>query len=285
LRLIEIYLNFLEYIFKEPGYHNYIDQNKKLNFERNSFEGMEDSLSRGIYALSVVASSVSLPEEIKEKAVKIFLSKIDPERMPTSPRASAFFIKALCQWPEEKNNVQLDSMLKKHTDYLLELYEKISEPNWQWFEDVLAYSNGVLPEAILWAYRKTGNQKYFNIAKNSLDFLTLYSFDEKNICIPVGQGGWFKKGGQKTLHDQQPEEVAVLVLALDMMWQISGENKYLEKAKKAFEWFLGNNTLEQLVYDFSTGGCYDGVGEKEINLNQGAESTLSFLLARLALEK
>jgi uncharacterized protein YyaL (SSP411 family) len=146
----------------------------------------------------------------------------------------------------------------------------------------LAYSNGVIPESLFLAYKRIGDQKYFNIAKAALDFLAFHSF-KINCCAPVGQSGWFKRGGKKTLYDQQPEEVTALVLALKAMYEASGDTKYKEKMRNAFDWFLGNNMLGQVVYDHTTGGCYDGVGEKEINLNQGAESTVSYLLARLAV--
>ena len=102
--------------------------------------------------------------------------------------------------------------------------------------------------------------------------------------MPIGQNGWFTKGKKKYLHDQQPEEVAALVEVLKLMYEITREEKYKTYMKAAFNWFLGNNLLGQVVYDQTTGGCFDGIGEKEVNLNQGAESTISYLLARLAME-
>ena len=208
--------------------------------------------------------------------------KFDLNKIVPVPRAAAFYIKALCEWLEYDHDIKYEDMLKKYCKYLVGLYKKNNEPNWQWFEDILAYSNGVIPESLLLAYKRIGDQKYFNIAKAALDFLAFHSF-KINCCAPVGQSGWFKRGGKKTLYDQQPEEVTALVLALKAMYEVSGDTKYKEKMRNAFDWFLGNNMLGQVVYDHTTGGCYDGVGEKEINLNQGAESTVSYLLARLAV--
>lgn len=280
LKLARIYLKFLECIFSSPGYHNYINQDKTLNVERNTKEGLDDAYARGMYALAVVAASKSMPSSLRKKAAKIFRMKLDLNKVVPVPRAAAFYIKALCKWLEYDHNIKYEDMLKKYCEYFAGLYKKISEPNWQWFEDILAYSNGVIPESLLLAYKRLGDQKYFNIAKASLDFLVFHSF-KINCCAPVGQSGWFKRGGKKTSYDQQPEEVTALVSALKAMYEVSGDAKYEEKMRNAFGWFLGNNMLSQVVYDHTTGGCYDGVGEKEINLNQGAESTVSYLLARL----
>ena len=103
--------------------------------------------------------------------------------------------------------------------------------------------------------------------------------------MPVGQAGWYHRTGVKQLFDQQPEEVSALVLALRTAYEVSADRSYFERMERAFDWFLGNNLLNQVVYSHSTGGCYDGLGEKEINLNQGAESTISYLLARIIVEK
>lgn len=165
--------------------------------------------------------------------------------------------------------------------YLIDLYKKNSQPDWQWFEDTLAYSNGVIPEALFLAYKIIGDQRYFNIAKSTLDFLVANSFNG-DVCVPVGQKGWFERGKEKTVFDQQPEEIAALVLALKAAYEVSDDERYRCLMRKAFDWFLGNNVLGQVVYSHISGGCYDGVGEKSINLNQGAESTVSYLIARLA---
>jgi len=104
------------------------------------------------------------------------------------------------------------------------------------------------------------------------------------MYIPIGQSGWFPKEGTRQYFDQQPEDVAATVEALNTMIQVTNGGHYKELANIAFNWFLGDNVLGQIVYDRTTGGCHDGVGEKFINLNQGAESTITYLLARLSFE-
>lgn len=283
LKLIQVYLKFLEFVFSKKGCQNYINHDKTLNAERNTREELDDAYARGIYALAVTAAAKNIPSDLKKRAAKIFHRKFNPEKIICIPRSAAFYIKALYEWLKYDDSWEYKNALMKYSECLVEFYKKNNEPNWHWFEDVLTYSNGVLPEALLLAYQKTRNQKYFNIGKESLDFLIANSFKGR-CCTPVGQYGWFHKGGKKTLFDQQPEEVAALVLASKAMYEASGDKKYKSRMKDAFDWFLGNNLLHQVVYSHISGGCYDGVGAMDVNLNQGAESTVSYLIARLAID-
>ena len=133
------------------------------------------------------------------------------------------------------------------------------------------------------AFELTGEKKYLDIAEKSLEFLSQIPF-EKNHYSPIGQNGWFFRNRKRSYFDQQPEDTASMVETKVAAYRISGKKSYLDDALKAFHWFLGKNHLGQMVYDESTGGCYDGVGQYALNLNQGAESTVSYLLARLTLE-
>jgi hypothetical protein len=115
-----------------------------------------------------------------------------------------------------------------------------------------------------------------------LNFLIGKTF-RGNIYISIGQSGWYRRGGRRHYFDQQPEDVAAMVQALRLAYNVTGDDRYRQLMTTAFYWFLGDNLLGQVVYDRATGGSYDGVGQKSVNLNQGAESTISYLLARLAL--
>ncbi len=117
----------------------------------------------------------------------------------------------------------------------------------------------------------------------TLNFLIKHTFKD-SMYIPFGQSGWFPKEGTRQYFDQQPEDTTATVEALNVMFQVTNRKHYKELAYKAFNWFLGDNVLGQVVYDRTTGGCHDGIGEKFINLNQGAESTISYLFARLSFE-
>jgi len=192
----------------------------------------------------------------------------------------AFHAKALAAWLALGENEKAKRLLIRHADFLVACFRENATEDWQWFEQSMTYSNAVLPEALLLAYTATGNETYLQVGKAALDFLVQQSFRDE-MCEPIGQSGWFKRGEAKKIYDQQPEEVSALVLALRRMFDISGDAAYQKRMVQAFNWFLGNNILNQMVYSQMTGGCYDGLGEKEINLNQGAESTISYLLARL----
>ncbi len=284
LPLIQTYLNFLQYVERKEGaFHNYVDINKHIPLDQHQRENLESATARCMFALAKTATCRSLPEAMREQAATIFTRQIPNIENATSPRSMAYCIKALYAWSKRDTTGRSIQSAERFADKLVELFEKNREPNWRWFEDILAYSNGVMPDALTDAYMLTKKEKYLSIAREAFDFLLSYSF-EGDMCVPIGQSGWFKRGGRKHAHDQQPEEVAVLVFTAKSMYRITGEEQYRKRMVDAFSWFLGNNTLHQVVYNQATGGCYDGVGEKGINLNQGAESTIMYLLARLSFE-
>jgi len=282
--LAEIYLNFLEQAAKEAGgFVNYFTKNREADSNRNLNENLEDSEARALWALAITSIS-NLPNDLKKRAAKLLDNQCEHFKEIRSPRAIAFHIKALAAWLSLEKNPKAMTLIIRHADFLVKLFNNTATDKWQWFEQSMTYSNAVLPEALLLAYKTTGNKLYLKIGKASLNFLIKQSFNGK-ICEPVGQSGWFKQGEKKKLYDQQPEEVSSLVLALRTMFDLNGDIFYQDKMMAAFNWFLGNNLLNQMVYSQMTGGCYDGIGEKQINLNQGAESTISYLLARLTINR
>jgi glycosyltransferase involved in cell wall biosynthesis len=282
LKLASIYLNFICRVAKPDGYFdNYVDEYHVTDEQKNREESLEDASARALYSLAQVSISKDVPKRFREKAHSIFENSFRKNVTFSAPRATAFYIKGLylllSKWKEPKT---LDKLVNQ-CEQLVNLYNKNHSPDWEWFESVLTYSNAVLPEALLLGYKITGEKKYFEIAQITFRFLIKHSFKD-NIYIPIGQSGWFPKEGKRQYFDQQPEDVAATVEALNTMFQVTNESYYNELSYKAFNWFLGDNILGQVVYDWDTGGCYDGVGEKSINLNQGAESTISYLLARFS---
>jgi len=256
---------------------------EKPQNELNENENLEDANARALWALAVAATNTKIPS-IKNKALALFQKQFKLHKNVSSPRAVAFYIKAFAENKLHHKNVdEVDNKIRFYADFLVDLFKDASNDKWQWFEKILAYSNAVLPEALLIAYTITENPIYFRVAKASLDFLIEHSFEE-DVCVPVGQDGWFKKNGIKERYDQQPEEVSALVLALFYVILINDDPFYRKKMMLAFDWFLGNNLAKQVIYTHNTGGCYDGIGKKSLNLNQGAESTISYLLARLTME-
>ncbi|MDO8488444.1 MAG: glycosyltransferase [bacterium] len=284
LKLASTYLNFICRVAKPDGFFdNYVNEHHVTDEQKNRTENLEDASARALYSLAQVSISKEAPKRFREKAHSVFENSYRKNIAFSAPRASAFYIKSLflllSKWREPNTLGTLITQCER----LVDLYNKNHSPDWEWFESVLTYSNAVLPEALLLGYKITGDKKYLKIAKKTFKFLIKHSFKD-NIYIPIGQSGWFPRGGSRQYFDQQPEDVAATVEALNTMFQVTKDKYYNELSYKAFNWFLGENILGQVVYDWDTGGCYDGVGEKSINLNQGAESTISYLLARFSFE-
>ncbi len=286
LRLINTYLDFIGFVIKPDGhFQNFVKGNRTLDDVRNRQTNLEETNARAIYALALTATGGSLPKTIRQKAFNLLQKRMKSGISFSSPRAIARCIKALCILVDRKvqiEGIDLKGTLRSHCDRLVELYQAASHADWQWFESYLTYSNGVMPEALLLGYRATRDERYLTVGKTTLDFLIKESF-VNNIYMPIGQDGWYHQNGKHYYFDQQSEEVRAMVYALSASYAVTGDDEYSRLMYRAFYWFLGDNSLNQVVYDRTTGGCYDGVGRKEINLNQGAESAISYLMARLSL--
>ncbi len=284
LTLIDTYLNFIILCQQPNGsFLNYVDHHGNF-FEKNSNENLEDSNGRAVWALGEFISHHKLfhKDIIKkaETAIKKSLSHISTFH---SPRAMAFAIKGLCFYELYKANTELREQIILMADNLVSKYRGVSDKNWQWFEEYLTYANSVLPEALLYAWLSTGNEIFKSIASSSFDFLLNHIFKNGKIKV-VSNNGWHLKGMVSNNFGEQPIDVAYTILALSKFYSVFNVESYLQKMNDAFTWFLGNNHLHQIIYNPCTGGCYDGLEEKHINLNQGAESTLSYLIARITNE-
>lgn len=284
LKLASIYLNFLYRVAKPDGYFdNYVNSNRAIDKQRNIQENSEDSSARALYALALVSTTKQIPKRFRKQAHSLFEQSFQKNIAFSSPRAIAFYIKALncllSKWKEPKTL----AVLRSCCEQLIILYEKSRSLEWEWFEPYLTYSNAILPEALLLGYKITRERRYLEVSRKTLNFLIEHTFKD-SMYIPVGQSGWFLEGGTRQYFDQQPEDVAASVEVLNTMFRVTNGKHYKELANIAFNWFLGDNVLGQVVCDWATGGCHDGVGEKFINLNQGAESTISYLFACLSYE-
>ncbi len=284
-QLAHIYLDFIAFVSRPDGcFDNYVTGNRTLNHKQNRQSSLENANARALHALATATISTAMPMSIRRQASRLLKERIIRGCTFDSPRAIAIYAKALSVLLRGRVRAyrsEIERLLKEQCDKLVLLHRQNSSSEWPWFEGYLTYSNAVLPEALLLGYRHTGIEEYLKIGKTTLDFLLRESFRE-GICMPVGQEGWYPKDGPHNRFDQQPEEVCAFIYALRTAYHVIHDEKYLDLMHRAFNWFLGDNILNQVIYDQTTGGCYDGVGEKTINLNQGAESTISYLLARLA---
>ncbi|MEP7256567.1 MAG: glycosyltransferase [Ferruginibacter sp.] len=285
LRLINTYLNFIIFCQQTDGtFLNYVTIDKEF-FGKNKDENLEDSNGRAIWALGeFLASGHLLDFQLQAKVEDVFKRSIPVVENFQSPRAIAFAIKGLHYYNKFKSDISIIDLITKLADNLVSKYRGISISDWHWYEYYLTYANSLLPEAMLFAAKSTGSNLYRDIAKESFDFLLSIIFKDGKIKV-VSNRGWHHKGKDINQFGEQPIEIAYTILALDCFYKEFKDNEYINKMKITFNWFLGDNHLNQIVYNPCTGGCYDGLEEHHVNLNQGAESTVSYLLARLTIEK
>ena len=279
-KLINIYLSFLLHMQRLDGkFHNL------LSYERHFQDdvGSEDCMGRALWACGYAMNS-NLSEDKQHISKEIFDRGLKWVSNFKSPRAAAYTILGLQNYqkvfPKDKNLILNTRTL---TDQLCEIYQRTSTPDWQWFEQSLTYANARLPRALFEAYATAKNITYLKIGEDSLNFLIQNQIIEDKL-LPIGNKGFYTKHNEKALYDQQPIEVACMVEAATTAFRVTREEKYCKTAYIAFHWFLGENSQNLEVYNPQTGGCYDGVTPQGINLNQGAESTICYLLARLELE-
>jgi hypothetical protein len=232
-------------------------------------------------ALAEVAATGGLPPAIAEPNQALLNEWLDASPDIKSTRAAAFLVIGLAALRRAGSaDPRLEPLITKHCDHLASLYEAQRSEDWEWFEPCISYSNGAICEALLSGGRLTNNRRWLAIGRKTLDFLIGVTFRDGRY-VAIGQRDWCHQGRPRSLYDQQPEDTATMVSALSVMAEIDPAGPYAALRRTVFEWFLGRNTLGQFVYNMATGGCYDGLGEHAVNLNQGAESTVAYLLARL----
>jgi glycosyltransferase involved in cell wall biosynthesis len=279
------YLNFIKLCLQPGGdllnYFNSSGNSTRQNSECN----LDDANGRAVWALGYFISEKDFfSEEIISKADAIIRRIILHVETVHSPRAMAFAIKGLYYYYKVFESKETLDLIRKLADRLVRMYKHESKNGWEWFESYLTYANSILPEAMIYTWLLTGEIIYRDIAKTSFDFLLSKIFNENGIEV-ISNRNWLQKGQQQGNFGEQPIDVAYTILTLSIFYDTFREHDYLLKIETAFNWFLGKNRLQQIIYNSCTGGCYDGLEETHVNLNQGAESTLSYLMARLTVEK
>ena len=280
-RLIDTYLSLLFYMQRSDGkMRNYLRYDRKLEDEI----GSEDCMGRTLWACGYCINS-ELPKETKLLSKDIFDKVFQWSSSFTSPRAKAYSIIGLFYYHKahpKDQNVKLN--IRTLADQLTRQFELESSKDWDWFESCLTYSNARLPHALFLAYEATGESRYFQVASKSMKFL-INTQTINNLFTPIGNRGWYKKGSDRAIYDQQPVEASCTTEAAIAAFRNTNEEAYLKAAYKAFEWFLGGNPKGLMLYDPENGSCCDGLTPQGLNLNKGAEATISYLQARLNLEE
>jgi len=256
-----------------------------LSFERTFLddEGSEDCAGRTLWACGYIINS-KLSAERRLLAKEIFDRAFRWACLFKSPRAIAFAILGLSHYHRAYIKDQnLTQNIKTLSDKLLENYANTRSSDWRWFERYLTYENARLPQALFEAYQETTQTKYLRVAEESLKFLLEVQI-LNNIFVPIGNHGWYEKGKSRAIYDQQSVEAASMTEAALSAYRETRNSHYKIIARTIFNWFLGKNTQNFSVYNSTTGSCYDGITEKGLNYNQGAEANVCYLSARIELQ-
>lgn len=285
IHLINTYFNFIEYMQQdEGGFLNYLDKDGYYTLQ-NFDENLEDSNGRAIWALGYFYDKKELfenqfnarIEELIENSLQIIGSLL-------SPRAIAFSIKGLYHYNEDKNSIVIHTLILDLADKLMAFYKSVKNGSWFWFEKKLTYGNAILSESLLYAYEISKNEHYKEIAEESFEFLLSVLFEKEHFTT-ISNRTWFQINEEVSEFGEQPIEVAYTIMALEKFDQFFQNKGYGLRMKKAFDWYHGHNRLNQIVYNPLTGGCCDGIEHDRVNINQGAESTITYLMARNSIEQ
>lgn len=277
--LMNVYLGYIHYMQKDTGdFYNFLGFDRQLKNTVCS----EDAFGRTIWALGYMLGNPS-GDTYDELAKEIFLRAIPHFNEIRSPRAMANIMIGISYYLRHSPaDHQMRIRLRNYATALVNLYEAHSSPGWKWFEPYVTYDNGLLPLSLLHAAVVLKDERFKEIALESTGFLADITLD-KGYFSPVGNTQWYVKDGCRSAYGQQPVDAMAMVLLFRKAYHVTGQEKYLQQMMTSFRWFLGRNELLTSLYDPESKGCADGLEKHGINRNQGAESTLAYLIARLAV--
>ena len=279
LELSPVYLSYIHYMQNKDGtFRNF------LSFSRNYLDevGSEDSFGRTIWALGYLLGNAPNDAYYQTGRLMFFNAAPNFEKLK-SIRSIANTMIGICYYL--KSNPADDSMterLRNMSRKLIKHYEENRSGDWKWFEALLAYDNGILPLALLHSAEILNEDRVLEIAINSMQFLTKHTLNDNYLSI-IGNEKWYKKDGERSLFAQQPIDAMAMVLMFHQAFHVTKDKEYLNKLYAAFLWFLGENDLRMSLYDFETKGCCDGFESYGVNRNQGAESSLAYLISHLTV--
>jgi glycosyltransferase involved in cell wall biosynthesis len=266
-------------------YHAFDTRTKRfhnhMSFDRRWLDdqGSEDCQGRAIWALGVgVGRSPS--RSFQMLAGQLFAMALPALMEFTSPRAWAFCLIGIYEYLRRLRGDSLVNQTREVlTSRLMELFERNAKPDWCWFEEELSYDNAKLAHALILSGSATGQPPVFERGLQALRWLTQLEISEKGHFRPIGSNGTYRRGGVRPNFDQQPIEAQATVSACLEAYRATSDYWWYEQAQRAFDWFIGWNDLGQELYSSESGGCHDGLHVDRVSGNQGAESTLAFLLS------
>ncbi|MBD3314517.1 MAG: glycosyltransferase [Chitinivibrionales bacterium] len=281
LQLQKRYLAFLGYAFNEDNNHfrNFMAYDRTMHEER----GSQDSCARALWGLGV-CSAFSRDPGCVALATTLFHRGLQVVEHFTYPISLAFSLVGIHAYLSKFSG---DTEVRRIRAQLAELlYGKVvayAKPDWPWFQDCVTYASGRIPQALLLSGQWMQRGDLVEMGLRILDWLLEQQTIDDHFS-PIGNTGWFVRGGGKARFDQQPIEAQVMLDACLLAHQMTDKEHYANAARHVFHWFLGQNDLNQPLYDYTTGGCRDGLQPNGPNQNQGAESTLAWLLSLIAMQ-
>ncbi len=277
------YAAFLNHAFDEGSgrFRNF------MSFDRKWLEtdGSDDSQGRTLWALGTCAGR-SRRRSFQSWSIQLFQKALPACAKTTSPRTWALALIGIHEYLRRLSGDRLvDQMRDTLTDKLIDLYDRSASDDWPWFEDVASYANAKLSHALILSGRWSGNAHATRIGLDSLRWLASKQVSPEGRFRPIGCNGFCRRGEPIAAYDQQPIEAHAMISAAIEAYNAEGDSFWIDQAHLAFDWFLCRNDLGQPLYDSGTGGCHDGLQEGRVNENQGAESTLAFLMSLVEMEQ
>ena len=252
-----------------------------MSFDRRWLDekGSEDCHGRALWALGLGVGR-SPHRSFQMLAGQLFAQALPVVTEFTSPRAWAFTLIGIHEYLRRlSGDRRVTQMRETLTTRLMELFDKVAQPDWPWFEDILTYDNAKLAHALILSGRAAGQPPVLERGLQALRWLVEMQTSEHGHFRPIGSNGFYPRGGTRANFDQQPIEAQAMVSACLEAYRATADGWWYEQAQRAFEWFLGWNDLGLELYSTGTGGCRDALHVDRVNENQGAESTLAFLLS------
>ncbi len=252
-------------------------------YDRRWLEGpgmSDDAGARALWAMGTALGRRGENEGFRALAGELWKRGLPETEKFTSPRAWAFVLLAIHEYLRTfPGDAVANGVRDRLTARLVDLYERVADGEWNWFETNATYDNAVLSHALILSGRWTNDARALEIGLDSLRWLARVQTSESGCFSPIGSNGFYERDGERAPFDQQPLEAQSMVSACQEAFRVTRDPAWQIEAQRAFDWFLGRNDLGLSLYDSSTGGCRDGLHEDRVNENQGAESTLAFHLA------
>ncbi len=279
LELSPVYLSYIHYMQNDDGtFRNF------LSFSRNFLDevGSEDSFGRAIWSLGYLLGNAP-NDAYYQSGKEIFFEAAPNFEKLQSIRSIANTIIGISYYLKSSPHDEgMTERLRTMAYKLVNEYRQSRTDNWHWFEALLAYDNAMLPLSLLHAAGILNDEVITNTALESMHFLSGITLKDGYLSI-VGNEQWYAKNGTQSMFAQQPLDALAMVLMFHQAFHLTKDKTYLNKLYISFMWFLGENDLRMSLYDFETKGCCDGLERYGVNRNQGAESTLAYLISHLTV--